>query len=144
MTLDASGAVAMFSLRNLTSQLLVLVWLPLLVVAPVRAGGVARPMDPQLQEEYCKNFTYGNGRTEFFSPGFPRHYPAGIKCFRTISADYGYFVRVDFRDFFHIEPPTNEGNCDYDYLEVSEGRCSNTFPLSCIKRRDQKTDKQMK
>ena len=47
-----------------------------------------------------------------------RHYPAGIKCFRTITADYGYFVRVDFRDYFNIEPPTNEGNCDYDYLEV--------------------------
>ena len=29
-----------------------------------------------------------------------------------------YFVRVDFRDYFNIEPPTNEGNCDYDYLEV--------------------------
>ena len=77
-------------------------------------------MDPQLQEEYCKNFTYGNGRSEFFSPGFPRNYPPGIKCFRTITADYGYFVRIDFRDYFNIEPPTNEGNCDYDFLEVSK------------------------
>ena len=34
------------------------------------------------------------------------------------STDCGYFVRVDFRDYFNIEPPTNEGNCDYDYLEV--------------------------
>ena len=33
-------------------------------------------------------------------------------------ANHGYFVRVDFRDYFNIEPPTNEGNCDYDYLEV--------------------------
>ncbi len=24
-----------------------------------------------------------------------------------------------FRDSFHIEPPSNEMNCDYDYLEVS-------------------------
>ena len=84
------------------------------------AGGAGRPMDPQLQEEYCKNFTYGNGRSEFFSPGFPRNYPPGIKCFRTITADYGYFVRIDFRDYFNIEPPTNEGNCDYDFLEVSK------------------------
>ena len=30
-----------------------------------------------------------------------------------------YFVRVDFRDYFHIEPPTEGGNCDYDYLEVT-------------------------
>jgi len=78
-------------------------------------------MDPQLQEEYCKNFTYGNGRSEFFSPGFPRNYPPGIKCFRTITADYGYFVRIDFRDYFNIEPPTNEGNCDYDFLEIRDG-----------------------
>ena len=35
------------------------------------------------------------------------------------SANLGHFVRVDFRDYFNIEPPTNEGNCDYDYLEVS-------------------------
>ena len=114
--------MVMFSLKVLTCSphLLALLVLALLLRLQVtRAGGVARPMDPQLQEEYCKNFTYGNGRNEFFSPGFPRNYPAGIKCFRTISADYGYFVRVDFRDFFHIEPPTNEGNCDYDYLEVS-------------------------
>ena len=80
-----------------------------------------KTMDPQLQEEYCKNFTYGNpAANEFFSPGFPNNYPAGIKCFRTISADYGYFVRVDFRDFFRIEPPSNEGRCDYDYLEVGQ------------------------
>jgi len=85
------------------------------------SGGAGRQMDPQLQEEFCKNFTYGNGRTEFYSPGFPRDYPAGIKCSRTISADYGHFVRVDFRDYFNIEPPTNEGNCDYDYLEVRDG-----------------------
>jgi len=85
------------------------------------AGGVGRAMDPLLQEEYCKNFTYGNKDKEFFSPGFPRDYPPGIKCFRTISADYGYFVRVDFRDSFYIEPPTNEGNCDYDYLEIRDG-----------------------
>ena len=80
-----------------------------------------KTMPPEIQEEYCKNFTYGNPVTkEFFSPGFPRDYPPGIKCFRTISADYGYFVRVDFRDYFNIEPPTNEGNCDYDYLEVGQ------------------------
>ena len=89
-------------------------------IPSILAGGVGRAMDPLLQEEFCKNFTYGNPVTkEFFSPGFPRDYPPGIKCFRTISADYGYFVRVDFRDSFYIEPPTNEGNCDYDYLEVS-------------------------
>lgn len=38
---------------------------------------------------------------------------------RTITADYGYFVSIDFRDYFRIEPPSNEEKCDYDYLEVA-------------------------
>jgi hypothetical protein len=75
-----------------------------------------------LHEEFCKNFTYGNPQAlEFYSPGFPRNYPAGIKCFRAITADYGYFVRIDFRDSFQIEPPSNEGKCEYDYLEIRDG-----------------------
>ena len=105
--------------RKTIREFSLLVLLFILCAPSSLAGGVVRAMDPLLQEEFCKNFTYGNPVTkEFFSPGFPRDYPPGIKCFRTISADYGYFVKVDFRDFFHIEPPTNEGNCDYDYLEV--------------------------
>ena len=32
-----------------------------------------KAMAPELQEEFCKNFTYGNPLTkEFFSPGYPR------------------------------------------------------------------------
>ena len=112
------------------SLLVLLVLLFILCIPSSLAGGVGRAMDPLLQEEYCKNFTYGNKDKEFFSPGFPRDYPPGIKCFRTISADYGYFVRVDFRDSFYIEPPTNEGNCDYDYLEVSYGDIYEFFILS--------------
>ena len=91
----------------------------ILCISTNSASSPAKEMDPLLQEEYCKNFTYGNpSKHELYSPSFPHNYPAGIKCFRTISADYGYFVRVDFRDYFNIEPPSNEGNCDYDYLEV--------------------------
>ena len=106
---------------NSTSLLLaVLLFVVFTSVMVESSSPAVKTMAPELQEEYCKNFTYGNPVTkEFFSPGFPRNYPAGIKCFRTISADYGYFVRVDFRDYFNIEPPTNEGNCAYDYLEVS-------------------------
>jgi len=94
----------------------------ILCISTNSASSPAREMDPLLQEEYCKNFTYGNpSKHELYSPSFPHNYPAGIKCFRTISADYGYFVRVDFRDYFNIEPPSNEGNCDYDYLEIRDG-----------------------
>merc|ERR1719382_176110 len=99
-----------------------LIYCTLLIGTNHASAPAIKTMDPQLQEEYCKNFTYGNpAANEFFSPGFPNNYPAGIKCFRTISADYGYFVRVDFRDFFRIEPPSNEGRCDYDYLEIRDG-----------------------
>ena len=35
-----------------------------------------------------------------------------------ITAEYGYFVRIDFRDLFRIEPASNDGKCAYDYLEV--------------------------
>jgi hypothetical protein len=81
-----------------------------------------RRIDPLLLEEYCKNFTHGNpSALEFYSPMYPKDYPADITCFRTITADFGYFVRIDFRDAFRIEPPSNEGNCDYDYLEIRDG-----------------------
>ena len=48
------------------------------------------------------------------------------------SANLGHFVRVDFRDYFNIEPPTNEGNCDYDYLEVSIVATVSTAPSKQI------------
>ena len=79
-------------------------------------------IDPQLIEEYCKNFTVGNqGSQEFYSPMYPREYPQDITCFRTITADIGYFVRIDFRDVFRIEPPSTVGKCEYDYLEIRDG-----------------------
>jgi len=106
-------------LRTAAVRMLILL---ILCISTNSASSPAREMDPLLQEEYCKNFTYGNpSKHELYSPSFPHNYPAGIKCFRTISADYGYFVRVDFRDYFNIEPPSNEGNCDYDYLEIRDG-----------------------
>jgi len=81
-----------------------------------------KAMDPMQQEEYCRNFTSGNkAKQEIYSPSYPHNYPAGINCERKLEASYGYFVRVDFRDYFHIEPPSNEGNCDYDYLEIRDG-----------------------
>jgi len=113
--------------------------LSLVLKETIASSPSMKEMDPLQQEEYCKNFTYGNPQgMEFFSPGYPRNYPAGIKCFRTLNADYGYFVRVDFRDSFHIEPPSNELKCDYDYLEIRDGDqgyspligkyCGNMFP----------------
>ena len=79
----------MYRIKKLLSNAFLIVGLiQLLCITLSMSGGAGRQMDPQLQEEYCKNFTYGNGRTEFFSPGFPRNYPAGIKCSRTIRYSY--------------------------------------------------------
>jgi len=114
-----AGVAAVLDCRKAGLWVLAAAWL---VVRVETSSPAVKTMPPELAEEFCKNFTYGDPDTrQFFSPGYPRHYPAGIKCFRTISADYGYFVRVDFRDYFNIEPPTNEGNCDYDYLEIRDG-----------------------
>ena len=47
-----------------------------LALAPVMvstSSPAVKAMAPELQEEFCKNFTYGNPLTkEFFSPGYPR------------------------------------------------------------------------
>ena len=58
---------------------------------------------------------------EFYSPMYPGNYPSDITCFRTITAEPGYFVRIDFRDVFLIEPPSSTGKCEYDYLEIRDG-----------------------
>ena len=82
----------------------------------------AKRINPELLEEYCKNFTHGNpAGMEFYSPMYPGEYPGDITCFRTITADVGYFVRIDFRDMFMIEPPSSGGKCEYDYLEIRDG-----------------------
>jgi len=86
-------------------------------------GPSPRVIDVLLQEEFCKNFTYGDPVSHFFfSPRFPLNYPPGISCSKTITAERDHFVRVDFRDFFNVEPPSSEGKCEYDYLEVRDGR----------------------
>ena len=82
----------------------------------------AKIRDADTIAELCKNFTVGNGeKMEFASPQYGHEYPQNLQCFRTITADHGYFVRIDFRDIFNVEPPSNEGNCDYDYLEIRDG-----------------------
>ena len=87
---------------------------------PVACG--QKTKDPALIEEYCKNFTHGSpALAQFYSPMYPRAYPEDINCFRTITAEFGYFVRIDFRDMFRIEPANNEQSCEYDYLEIRDG-----------------------
>ena len=97
------------------------------VLVECAVGGksaMVKHRDHETINELCKNFTQGNPeRMEFASPlyGHGHEYPKDLTCFRTITADHGYFVRIDFRDIFNVEPASNEGNCDYDYLEIRDG-----------------------
>ena len=101
--------------------MLVLKWLLTAVLLYDRAWGQRR-LDPALLEEYCKNFTHGSmDMQQFYSPMYPHEYPPDISCFKTITAEFGNFVRIDFRDVFRIEPANNEGVCEYDYLEIRDG-----------------------
>lgn len=104
-----------------------------------QSNGQVQQHDPVKLEMYCKNFTVGDkANKEFYSPLYPRKYPNVTTCFRTLKADRGYFVRIDFRDVFRIEPPTTAGDCHYDYLEIRDGEhgyspligkyCGSDFP----------------
>ena len=117
-TAAAAGGLVYFNFFRLSMTLLFLLSLS----GAQQEVPATRRVDPQLIEEYCKNFTIGNqGSQEFYSPMYPKEYPQDITCFRTITADIGYFVRIDFRDVFRIEPPSTVGKCEYDYLEIRDG-----------------------
>ena len=109
--------------RSLPALLLLLLSLsPPPSLSEDSAAGKKKKMDALLQEQFCKNFTVGKPReSEFYSPGHPGDYPPDITCFRTLTADIGYFVRVDFRDMFKLEPKSTDGMCEYDYLEIRDG-----------------------
>ncbi|XP_023215082.1 neuropilin and tolloid-like protein 2 isoform X2 [Centruroides sculpturatus] len=67
----------------------------------------------------CHNFSVGNPeKMEFYSPLYPNNYPNNTECVRQITAPFGYFVQIDFRDNFHLE---DSPTCEYDSLEVRDG-----------------------
>ncbi len=46
-------------------------------------------------ESFCRNFTVGNERErEFYSPGYPGHYPPSSVCTRVLTAPHGHFLQV--------------------------------------------------
>ena len=118
-----SSYISTTAMTSTKSELLKKMWQILLgLLLYFNSVSAQRRVDPALIEEYCKNFTVGSpDLMQFYSPMYPREYPSDISCFRTITAEFGFFVRIDFRDVFRIEPPNNEGACEYDYLEVRDG-----------------------
>ncbi|KAG5683889.1 hypothetical protein PVAND_013149 [Polypedilum vanderplanki] len=86
--------------------------------------------------EECDPFIVGDeGMKTFYSPGHPGEYTKNISCVRVIEAPLGFQIRLDFRDYFQIEP---SDDCKFDYLEIRDGAhgfgtllgqfCGHSFP----------------
>ncbi|CAG9859663.1 unnamed protein product [Phyllotreta striolata] len=92
------------------------------------------PEEPVL--EACKPFVNVTNN-QFFSPGYPAEtYTNNTDCVVVLQAPPGHLIKLDFRDWFHIE---YSPNCKNDYLEVRDGAhgfnvqlhkpfCGKTFP----------------
>ncbi|XP_037789988.1 neuropilin and tolloid-like protein 2 [Penaeus monodon] len=88
------------------------------------------------QEQRCQSFSNANlEKKEFYSPLYPNNYPNNTECILRLEAEHGYVIRVDFRDYFHLEP---SNKCEFDVLGVRDGAhgysdlmgrfCGGTFP----------------
>ncbi|XP_026468099.1 neuropilin and tolloid-like protein 2 [Ctenocephalides felis] len=70
-------------------------------------------------EDPCLTFTVGDPDAKIlYSPGYPGHYPKKANCVVILEAPPGHLLRLDFRDYFDIEP--SEG-CKFDFLEIRDG-----------------------
>ncbi|KAH3857059.1 hypothetical protein DPMN_099656 [Dreissena polymorpha] len=59
------------------------------------------------------------------SPYFPSHYSNDVECTWIINAPEGYQINVNFTDFA-LE---DDSNCDYDYLELFNGRSASSSSI---------------
>ncbi|XP_070506869.1 uncharacterized protein Neto [Chironomus tepperi] len=95
-----------------------------------------RSLDKENTSPECEPFTIGEDAIKtFYSPGYPKEYTKNISCVRVIEAPSGFLIRLDFRDYFQIEP---SDECKFDYLEIRDGAhgfstslgqfCGHNFP----------------
>ncbi|KAL7031976.1 hypothetical protein ACKWTF_007190 [Chironomus riparius] len=95
-----------------------------------------RSLDKDNTSPECEPFTIGEDAIKtFYSPGYPKEYTKNISCVRVIEAPSGFLIRLDFRDYFQIEP---SDECKFDYLEIRDGAhgfstslgqfCGHNFP----------------
>ncbi|XP_042234472.1 neuropilin and tolloid-like protein 2 [Homarus americanus] len=71
------------------------------------------------EEDKCRLFSEPNHDSmEFYSPLYPNDYPKDTECILRLEAAYGYVIRIDFRDYFDMEPSEK---CEFDFLEVRDG-----------------------
>lgn len=93
-------------------------------------------MYQQSSTALCEPFVVGDEKAQIiYSPGYPNNYPNNTACVRIIEAPIDFIVRLDFRDYFAIEP---SDDCKFDFLEIRDGAhgfsnklgqfCGNEFP----------------
>ncbi|XP_066952630.1 neuropilin and tolloid-like protein 1 [Macrobrachium rosenbergii] len=67
----------------------------------------------------CRMFSEPDeDKKEFYSPMYPMEYPNNTECILKLEAEFGYVIRIDFRDYYHLE---RSDKCEYDFLEIRDG-----------------------
>ncbi|XP_055713614.1 neuropilin and tolloid-like protein 1 [Phlebotomus papatasi] len=67
----------------------------------------------------CESFVIGDPEAKtLYSPGYPGNYPNKTDCVVVLEAPVGFLIRLDFRDYFNIEPSED---CKFDFLEIRDG-----------------------
>ncbi|XP_045619328.1 neuropilin and tolloid-like protein 1 [Procambarus clarkii] len=79
-----------------------------------------RPEGMMSSQDKCRLFSEPNQEAmEFYSPLYPNQYPNDTECILRLEAKYDHVIRIDFRDYFEMEPSSHP--CEFDYLEVRDG-----------------------
>uniref|UniRef100_A0A6A7G1V8 Neuropilin and tolloid-like protein 2 n=2 Tax=Hirondellea gigas TaxID=1518452 RepID=A0A6A7G1V8_9CRUS len=74
---------------------------------------------PLTMEQRCQAFSVANVEDkEFYSPLYTSKYPNNTDCTLHLEAEFGFIIRVDFRDYFEMEPSED---CENDFLEIRDG-----------------------
>ncbi|XP_055682051.1 tolloid-like protein 2 [Lutzomyia longipalpis] len=67
----------------------------------------------------CETFVIGDPEAKtLYSPAYPGNYPNKTDCVVVLEAPVGFLIRLDFRDYFNIEPSED---CKFDFLEIRDG-----------------------
>ena len=70
--------------------------------------------------------TYDNDKNEITTPNYPRSYPHSKECNWNIEVPQGRNIELEFNDF-RLE---SESRCNYDYLQVFDGRSSSSRAIN--------------
>ncbi|XP_043271305.1 uncharacterized protein Neto [Venturia canescens] len=107
---------------------------------PTTAVGFPKRYARDTEPDPCEKFLITDDvKREFYSPNYPQNYPPKANCVRTLTADKGMLLKLDFRDRFELESMTavndKVSECRFDYLEVRDGQYgfSNLLGVFCDK-----------